>query len=289
MKRIPGLILFLAFQIVSVEAQTVSNYVEYGDEDLCNTGTYSTDPKAGATLIGLAPGVVTQSSGAFHHSFPFSPGAGDYPGTDQIYVGHVQTGSHDGYAGSAGRINGPQVITMDYSSLVPPGQIAATFTLGIGADDFQFPSWGQPFTAAINGIDNSVLTSTLNGLNQTGPYEQFLSIGVDPATLQSSHVLTLSIDEGGDGGDGWAIDFLTIGITTVPAALGSLKASVVPNGSGGSALNLTLSTNVVGAILDSTTNLNQPETWTPIWTNSGAGAITLPFAYSRQFFRLRSE
>jgi hypothetical protein len=27
-------------------------------------------------------------------------------------------------------------------------------------------------------------------------------------------VLTLSIDQGGDGGDGWALDYLTVGVTT---------------------------------------------------------------------------
>ncbi len=79
----------LAIQWAACQGQTVSNYVEYGDEDLCNTGTYSSDPKAGATLLGLAPGVVTYASRAFGHSFPFSPAASDYPGTDQIFVGHV--------------------------------------------------------------------------------------------------------------------------------------------------------------------------------------------------------
>jgi hypothetical protein len=30
-------------------------------------------------------------------------------------------------------------------------------------------------------------------------------------------VLTLTIDDGGDGGDGWAIDFLTVAVTTSEA------------------------------------------------------------------------
>ena len=54
-------------------------------------------------------------------------------------------------------------------------------------------------------------------LNQTGPFEQFLSIGIDPATLDPSNILTLSINETGNGGDGWALDFLTIGVTSTPA------------------------------------------------------------------------
>ena len=43
---------------------------------------------------------------------------------------------------------------------------------------------------------------------------QFFSIGLDPASLDESNVLTLTIDEGGDGGDGWAVDFLTVGVET---------------------------------------------------------------------------
>ena len=37
--------------------------------------------------------------------------------------------------------------------------------------------------------------------------------------LLPSEMLTLSIDEGGDGGDGWAVDFLTVGITSQGAAV----------------------------------------------------------------------
>jgi hypothetical protein len=286
MKRIL-IALAIAFCCSLAKAQTVSNYVEYGDEDLCNTGTYGSDPKAGATLIGLAPDVVTRATSSFGHSFPFSPTVSDYPGTDQIYVGHVQTANYDGYSSYAGRVNGPQVITLDYSSLVPAGQAVATLTLGIGADDFQFPNWGQPFTAIINGVTNTVLTSAINSLNQTGPYEQFITIGINPAVLQPNHVLTLSIDEGGNGGDGWAVDFLTVGVTTVQGNLGSLRAGIASNGSGGSDFNLTMPTNIPGAILETTTNLLAPVQWTPILTNSGEITTNFPFLYRQQFFRLR--
>jgi hypothetical protein len=71
-------------------------------------------------------------------------------------------------------------MTMDYSSLVGAGQSVTSLTLGIAADDFQFPVFGQPFIVTVDG----------------------------------SPVLTLSIDEGGDGGDGWAVDFLTLGVET---------------------------------------------------------------------------
>ena len=45
---------------------------------------------------------------------------------------------------------------------------------------------------------------------------RFGTIGVSPSILLPTHILTLSIDQGGDGGDGWAVDFLTVGVTTVP-------------------------------------------------------------------------
>src|SRR6185436_12287375 len=102
----------------------------------------ASNPTAGATLQGLAPDTITFASAAFGHGYPFTPGAGDLPGTDTVFVGSTQTGSHDGYSGSAGRVNGPQVITLDYSSLVGPGQSLGTLTLGVAADDFQFPDLG---------------------------------------------------------------------------------------------------------------------------------------------------
>lgn len=148
------------------------------------------------------------------HSYPFSPGPGDFAGTDQIYVGYVQTASHDGYSVSSQRINGPDVLTLDYSSLVPSGQHLTALTLGIAADDFQFPVFGQPFTATINGTTAVGLTAELDSLNETGPVVQFFTIGISPSLLLDTNVMTLSINEGGDGGDGYAIDFLTIGVTT---------------------------------------------------------------------------
>jgi hypothetical protein len=191
----------------------------YGDMDCLNQGCYgASDPTAGVTLQGLAPGVV--SSGAFFgHGFPFSP-SGDFPGTDQIYVGSVQTGAHEGYSVTSQRINGPDVMTLDYSALVPAGQKVATLTLGIASDDFQNPVFGQPFVATLNGSAAADLTSHLNSLDESGPQVEFFTIGLDRKLDNPSHTLTLSIDEGGDGGDGWAVDYLTVGVTT--------RAGVVP-------------------------------------------------------------
>jgi hypothetical protein len=188
--------------------------LQFGDADRCNTRIDSSGLKVGATLQGLQSGVVTFGHAIVRHAWPFAPSSGDHPGTDQIYVGTVQTAASDGYANSALRQNGPQVITLDYSSLVGAGGEVGTFTLGIAADDFQYPRFGQPFTASINGVVHTALTSVLNSVDQTGPVIQFFTIGLDPSLLQQSHVLTLSINQGGTGGDGWAIDFLTVGVTS---------------------------------------------------------------------------
>ena len=294
MKTLMAIASALLLHLATGNAQISSNSVEYGDEDLCNTGTYSSDPKAGATLIGLAPNVVTLATHSFGHSFPFAPTPTDYPGTDQIYVGQVQTANRDGYSSYGGRLHGPQTITLDYSGLVPAGQNILTLTLGIGADDFQFPAWGDPFTVMINGATNTALAAAINGLNQTGPYEQFLSIGIDPAALQNNHILTLNISEGGDGGDGWALIFLTIGVTTssnAPPNLGSLGAALSANGTGGNAIVISVPPNTTGGVLETATQLTPPVVWTPVWTNPGQPSISLPltnFLNSKvQFFRLR--
>ena len=191
-------------------------WMEYGDEDVLGTATYGSDPKAGATLEGLAPGVVTYSSLITDHGWGFSPSAGEYAGTDQIYVGSNQTGYHDGYSSTQERLPGPQIMSLDYGSLVIPGDVIYTFTLGIAADDFQYIPFRQPYVAKINDVVNAGLTDILNGFDQTGPDVQFFTFGIDPSTLDPSNILTLSIDQSGDGGDGWAIDFLTIGVTTSP-------------------------------------------------------------------------
>ena len=203
----------LVFGVASAQAAVMT----YGDKDVLNgTGTYPIDPVTGATLQGLAAGVITFGQPERNHGFPFSPSVGDYPGTDRIYVGSTQTGFHDGYSGSGSRINGPQVITLNYSSLIPAGDVLTTLTLGIAADDFQRPVFGQPFTASINGVTNVALTNLLNSLDQTGPQVQFFTIGIAPSSLLPTNILTLSINQGGDGGDGWAIDFLTVGVTSQP-------------------------------------------------------------------------
>lgn len=202
---------------VLVTMPTVASVAQYGDADLLNTGSWSSDPWIGATLEGLAPGVSTFGTAVEGHGFPFSPSVGEFPGTDQIYVGSSQTGFSDGYSSSNDRLAGPQVITLDYSSQVLAGEVIDSFTLGIAADDFQFPVFGQPYRVTLNGQAYQPLTDVLNGLDQTGPVTRFFTIGLPLSILDPSHVLVLSIDQGASGSDGWAIDFLTTGVTTVPA------------------------------------------------------------------------
>ncbi len=220
-QRIGMLVLGLGIMIAADTTVIHAGVIQYGDKDLLGTGAYSRDPVTGAALEGLAPGVTSLGTfglSGFQHSFPFRPSAGDFPGTDQIYVGSMQTHAHDGYAGFVGRLKGPQNIVMDYSSIVPTGHIISTLTLGIGFDDFQRPVFGQPYFASVNGIPDIPLTNFANAFSQTGPRASFGSIGISPTVLLASNVLTLSINQGGTGGDGWAIDFLTIGVTTTPAS-----------------------------------------------------------------------
>lgn len=215
--------------VVSSVPVASAGSVLFGDMDCLEQGCYGAlDPRAGASLEGLADGVVTQATNVFGHGFGFSPVA-DFAGTDQIYVGSVQTGAHDGYSVFAGRINGPQVFVLDYSSLITGSQILS-ITLGIAADDFQAPSLGQPYIVLLNGGSAPALSGAINALDFGGPAVHFFSIGLDPALDNPSHTLTLSIDQGGDGGDGWAVDFLTVGITTnapEPATEGVLGAGLV--------------------------------------------------------------
>ncbi len=193
---------------------------QWGDADVLGTGVYGGDPTAGATINGLAPGAVTFATLITGHGFGFDP-VGDFFGTDQIYVGSVQTGAHDGYSSWPSRLNGPQTITIDYSGLIGAGESVTGLTLGIAADDFQFPLFGQLFTAGINGVEYPQLTNALNSVDQSGPVVQYFSIGVPTALLTGDHTLILTIDELGDGGDGWAVDFLTVGVTTIPGPSGA--------------------------------------------------------------------
>jgi hypothetical protein len=216
----------------SVEGQVAT----YGDRDL--VGFHyppGADATRGSRLTGLAPGAITLSAEGFGHGFPFKPGDNqvdgteDYPNTDQIFVGSSQTAAHDGYAQFDDRRRGPALFSLDYGKLVPAGTRITTLTLGIAIDDVQYSMWGQPFSASINGRPDRGISSELNAIDDTGPMTRFFSAGVDPNLLTPDHILKVVIDEGGDGGDGFAIDFLTVGVTTSAGASAAVISTATPN------------------------------------------------------------
>ena len=217
-------LLFVSLFLVPSTTAWGQGIITYGDMDVLGTGTYGANPTAPATIFGLQSGSVTFGGAEVNHSFPFSPETGDFAGTDQIFTSSNQTATGDGYSAFPDRIAGPQIITLDYSPLVADASLINTLTLGIAADDFQFPLFGQPFEATINGTLFQPLTDVLNGLDQTGPQVQFFTIGIDPNLLTSDRQLILSIDQNGDGRDGWAVDFLTVGVTAVPEPSSGLFA-----------------------------------------------------------------
>ena len=233
-----GLVALAALSLSAARPASAQGILEYGNENQDGAGPYASgfDPKAGAALSGLTAGQTTQGAQSSGHTefFPDAP-AGDFAGTDTIHVGSTFTDqAHDGYAGqylyapSPGHVvKGPDSFSLNYSSLVPAGQTLQTLTLGLEADDFQYAKYGNPFTATINGVESSEIESVLNSVVLTDPSSQFFTFGIDPSLLTSSNVLNLSIDEGGDGGDGYAVDFLTVGVTTsgAPAAAPVPEAS----------------------------------------------------------------
>ncbi len=214
-RTIAGSMVLLGVATAGAQAEVM----QFGDRNLLGTGTYSSDPTAGATVQGLAPGAVTVATNSFRHPFPFTPAAGAFPGTDQMYTMGAPSTTHDGYSVSPGVVNGPQVLTMDYTSLVPAGEKVGTLTLGIAADDFQQPLLHQPFVAKVNGVVNAALSNQLNTLNLSSPAVQFFSVGLDPSVLTPTNVLTLDIQRAGPASDGWALDFATIGVTHGPQAV----------------------------------------------------------------------
>lgn len=207
--------------IAAAKSPADAAVMTYGDMDCVGFGCYgAADPTSGAVLQGLGAGVTSHATTAFSHGLPPFPGGVDFAGTDTIYVGSHLIHADDGYAANGNPVAGPQMLTLNYGGLVAGGTHITSLTLGIAADDFQNPFFGQPFMASVNGTPNADLTALLNSINTGGPSVQFFTIGLDLNDLAPSNILNISIDEGGDGGDGWAVDFLTVGVTTA--------ANVVP-------------------------------------------------------------
>jgi len=51
-----------------------ADVIFYGDQDVLGWGSYASDPTAGATVEGLAPGQVTSATSVKKHGYPFDPG-----------------------------------------------------------------------------------------------------------------------------------------------------------------------------------------------------------------------
>ena len=204
-------------QQVQAPPPSQSQVLVFGDKDLFGTQyANGVDPTAGTQLDGLTPGQVTMSSGTYYYAHGFAPGLGDlggqsdYPGTDQPYVGSAITDVQ------SPTLRGPQIISMDYSSQVPAGQQVAGLTLGMAVTGFDSTDTRDTYTAWINGQVNRPLSQELNSLRQGGQMTQFFTTGIDPKLLRPGNSLSLQIDASGDWAGPWAIDFLTIGVTTEP-------------------------------------------------------------------------
>jgi hypothetical protein len=167
----------------------------------------------GSTTSDEGP-LVPSAAASFSHGWPFFPETGvdaDFAGTDQIFTAPGQTGFGDGYSSYAGRVQGANALTLDYASLLPVGHAITTFTLGIAADDFQRPTFGQAYSVSVNGSVHTGMTNFLNGITQTGPATQFLTFGLDPKLLTGSRSRRPAT-----GATGGRSTTLTVGIETQP-------------------------------------------------------------------------
>lgn len=210
-------LLGLVMQPSSAQAMVL----EYGDRDCLGFDCYGQiDPTADVTLNGLAANESSISNERFFHSFPFLPEADDYAGTDQIFCNTAnapETG--DGYCNSDAEATiGSLTTVLDYSAALSPNEIVKTLTLGIASDDFQTRDFGGRFKAFINGQEYDFLSQLLDGLNNGGPSVKFFSVGVPLDFLTADNQLSIEIaKEGGiDTPDGFAADFFTVGVETVP-------------------------------------------------------------------------
>ena len=238
-----GMCCFLILSVVvtrvaAAQSSIAPGVLQFGDRDRANTGAYTSDPTAGATLLGLSPGVVTTAPLREGTEYPIATDAGDFAGSDRIFVGDPLTSCSDGYCSYArdypsNASSGPQVFSLDFGSLIPAGRRVTSLTLGLALVDFQFPAFSQPFIGMINGTEWEPFSAALNSIDTGGPLVQFRTIGL-PTSSYEPNVLTIGINNGGTGGDAWAIDFLTLGFTTesLPGAVAPEPVSLVLLGTG---------------------------------------------------------
>ncbi len=212
---VAGLATFLAWGYQPPEAQAI--VLEFGDRDCLGMGCYDpAEVTSSAELIGLAENEVSIADGRFFHTYPFTPEADDFSGTDQIYCTDKNgvDASSDGFCNSSEAIFSSLVTTLDYSAAITANSTVKNLTLGLGTSDFQTQAFGGSFIASINGQEYDILSQTLDSLENGGPSFRFFSVGIPLDLLDSSHQLTLEIDKTETSRDGIALDFLTVGVET---------------------------------------------------------------------------
>lgn len=210
-----------------------ANVVVFGDLDRVGNGTYLTSPWDTAALFGLTAG-QTSAGPVFPAAGPTPPNQADFQRTDRVLKG---TGSaQDGYANAMNNpLSGAHTFTLDYTAALQGGTAVDTLTIGVMLIDVQ-PSASAQYTLNVNGSASAFtnITGVVNGLDQAGQAGQFLSFGVPLDVLAlnpSANTLNFTIDQG-VGGDGFAVDFLTVGVTPVPEPAGLLLvglAAFVPS------------------------------------------------------------
>ncbi|MBI5883644.1 MAG: carboxypeptidase regulatory-like domain-containing protein [Elusimicrobia bacterium] len=157
------------------------------------------------------------------HSYPFTPAAGDPPGTDRILLGSGYRGSppagQDGYTGHARRPDSmPVPIALRYGTKGIPVKAAR---LQLFVDDFQAPLLGARYKVTINGQRALFLEDIINSLRQTGPVGKLVSVQLPEEFLWPVRKgdFSLLIDDPDTGaGDGFAIDFVRLLINPRDAA-----------------------------------------------------------------------
>lgn len=172
------------------------------------------------------------------HGYPWTPGAGDPPGTDRIMVVSSYAGSPpagaDGYTSSTSRPdNLPQAITLTYDLM---GSVPTSAVLQLFVDDFQAPVWAASYQVTLDGTRATFLEDVLNSLVQTGPIGKLITVPVPPelVDLLADGELAILIDDPVTGaGDGFAVDFVKLFIDVYGFKnTGTLTGTVTETGTG---------------------------------------------------------
>ncbi|VVB56963.1 Uncharacterised protein [uncultured archaeon] len=122
-------------------------------------------------------------------------------------------------------LDDPLVMKVDFRAQLAGfdkiGGVLSSAALQIFVDDFQAKNWGSHFKATLNGVDAPFIADVLNGLDQSGPVEQMVTIKIpdEYIPLLKSGRLNLSITETTGKGDGYAVDALFLYVNPDQATL----------------------------------------------------------------------